>query len=167
MSRADIPERERRPFFFYVDEFQNFATASFSTMLSEARKYGLGLTLANQFVRQIVEERIDAAVFGNVGTIVAFQCGSEDAELLSQQFAGVVRTEDLIAVPPFHAYVRLHGNSHRPFSMQTLPPQHIHPGTLRPQKIRRVSRRRYARSVEKVEREVRMAFLPQRQVVVS
>ena len=120
--------------------------------ISEARKYGLRLTLANQFVGQIVEEGTAEAVFGNVGTMVAFQCGPKDAELLSQQFAGVVRPEDLIAVPAFHAYVRLHGSPHRPFSMHTLPPHHIHPGTLRPQKVRRASRRRYARPLPRVER---------------
>ncbi len=166
MSRADIPEKERRPFFLYVDEFQNFATESFATILSEARKYGLALTIANQFVEQM-EEGTAAAVFGNIGSLIAFQCGARDAEFLSEQFAGKVTMEDLIALPAFNAYVRLHETPHHPFSMATLPPPHVHPRTQRADKIRRSSRRRYARPAEKVEREIRMAFLPGRQTSVS
>ncbi len=166
MSRADIPESERRPFFLYVDEFQNFATESFATILSEARKYGLALTIANQFVEQM-EEGTAAAVFGNIGSLIAFQCGARDAEFLSEQFAGKVTMEDLIALPAFNAYVRLHETPHHPFSMATLPPPHVHPRTKRADNIRRSSRRRFAKPAEKVEREIRRAFLPVRQIMVS
>ncbi len=157
MSRADVAEEDRRPFFLYVDEFQNFATESFATILSEARKYGLALTIANQFVEQM-EEGTAAAVFGNIGNLLAFQCGARDAEFLSEQFAGKVKTDDLIALPPFNAYVRLHGTPDRPFSMETLPPPHVHPRTKRPQKIQRASRRRYARPAKLVEGEIAKAF---------
>ncbi len=157
MSRADVAEEDRRPFFLYVDEFQNFATDSFATILSEARKYGLALTIANQFVEQM-EEGTAAAVFGNIGNLLAFQCGARDAEFLSEQFAGKVKTDDLIALPPFNAYVRLHGTPDRPFSMETLPPPHVHPRTKRPQKIQRASRRRYARPAGLVEGEIAKVF---------
>jgi len=158
MSRADVAEEERRPFFLYVDEFQNFATESFATILSEARKYGLALTIANQFVEQM-EEGTAAAVFGNIGNLLAFQCGARDAEFLSEQFAGKVKTDDLIALPAFNAYVKLNGVSpDRPFSMETLPPPHVHPRTQRPQKIQRASRRRYARPADQVEGGIAKAF---------
>src|SRR5205085_3768633 len=87
MSRADVPEEERRDFFLYVDEFQNFATESFATILSEARKYRLSLTVANQYLAQM-DEATRAAVFGNVGTLVVFQVGAEDAEVLAEQLGG-------------------------------------------------------------------------------
>ena len=109
-----------------------------------------------------MEEGTAAAVFGNIGSLIAFQCGARDAEFLSEQFAGKVTTEDLIALPAFNAYVRLHETPHHPFSMATLPP-HVHPRTKRADKIRR----RYTRPAEKVEREIRMAFLPRRQTMVS
>src|SRR5205807_10243420 len=87
MSRADVTEAERPDFFLYVDEFQNFATDSFATILSEARKYRLSLTLANQYLAQL-DEQTAAALFGNVGTLISFQVGASDAEPLSLQFAG-------------------------------------------------------------------------------
>ncbi len=166
MSRADIPETDRRPVSLCVDEYQNFATESFATILSEARKYGLALTIANQFVEQM-EEATAAAVFGNIGSLIAFQCGARDADFLSEQFAGKVTMEDLIALPAFNAYTRLHETPHHPFSMATLPPPHVHPGTKRGDRIRSSSRNRYARPVEKVEREIRVAFSSGRQTVVS
>lgn len=85
MSRADIRESERKDFYLYVDEFQNFATGSFATILSEARKYKLNLTMANQYIDQMPEEVRDA-VFGNVGTVVSFQVGNQDAKLLATTF---------------------------------------------------------------------------------
>jgi hypothetical protein len=157
MSRADIPEKKRRPYFLYVDEFQNFATGSFGTILSEARKYGLGLTIANQFVEQM-EEGTAAAVFGNVGNLITFQCGARDAANLSEQFAGKVTPEDLIALSPFNAYVRLHETPHHPFSMATLPPPHVHPRSQRPARVQRTSRRRYNRPAAEVQVEIQRAI---------
>ena len=123
MGRADIPEEQRRDCFLYVDEFQNFATDSFATILSEARKYRLSLTIANQYLEQI-EENVLAAVFGNVGSLLSFQVGPRDAEALVEQFGGYVSTRDMIHLPKYHAYVRMliDGGSTPPFSMTTLPP---------------------------------------------
>ena len=87
MSRADVAEQARRDFFLYVDEFQNFATDSFATILSEARKYRLSLTLANQYLAQMEEATLEA-VFGNVGSLLVFQVGARDAEALAEQLGG-------------------------------------------------------------------------------
>ena len=86
MSRSDIPDvRDRRPFYLYVDEFQNFATDSFATILSEARKYGLNLTVANQYISQM-SDTVRDAVFGNVGTMISFRVSADDAPILAKQF---------------------------------------------------------------------------------
>jgi type IV secretory pathway TraG/TraD family ATPase VirD4 len=85
MSRADVPKEERRDFFLYVDEFQNFATPDFAVILSEARKYRLGLTVANQFIGQ-VDEEVKNAIFGNVGTIMSFRIGVNDANYLQREY---------------------------------------------------------------------------------
>lgn len=159
MSRADVPEDQRRDFFLYVDEFQNYATDSFATILSEARKYRLGLTVANQYLAQMDEATL-AAVFGNIGTLIAFQVGAQDAEILAEQFGGDLQTQDLLTLPRFQAYVRLliEGMPSKPFSMQTMPPLSLRRDPLRPDIIRRSSRRRYARPLEKVEQEIHDAF---------
>jgi len=105
MSRADTPEPERRNFYLYVDEFQNFATPDFAQILSEARKYHLALCVANQFIGQ-VDEEVKNAVFGNVGTIIAFRVGTNDANYLAREFAPEFSEEDLLNVERFHAYVK-------------------------------------------------------------
>lgn len=104
MSRQDMPMSQRRDFFFYVDEFQNFATPDFAVILSEARKYRLGLCVANQFIGQ-VEEEVKNAVFGNVGTKIAFRVGVSDANFLAHEFSPVFGEDDLLNVERFHAYV--------------------------------------------------------------
>jgi len=154
MSRADVPESERPDFFLYIDEFQNFATDSFATILSEARKYRLALTLANQYLAQLDEETA-AAVFGNVGTLVSFQVGADDAEFLATQFAGDVKPEDLLRLPRYQAYIRLllDGMPSRPFSMRTLAPTRAG-NPERPAIIRRTSRQQYGRPVGQVEKEI-------------
>src|SRR6202022_4147388 len=96
----------RRDFALYCDEFQNYATDSFATILSEARKYRLSLTVANQYLAQMDESTL-AAVFGNIGTLVSFQVGAQDAEILAQQFGGDLIPGDLLTLPAYHAYVRL------------------------------------------------------------
>ena len=126
MTRADIPEVARRDFSLYVDEFQNFTTGSFASVLSEARKFRLSLIIAHQYLSQLNEETADA-VFGNVGSIVAFQVGSDDAVRLAEQLskhAGQLTPENLTGLPRYTAYVRLliDGMPSKPFSMQTLPP---------------------------------------------
>src|SRR5437764_9513612 len=121
MSRADVLEDKRRDFSLYVDEFQNFATDSFATILSEARKYRLCLTLANQYLAQMDEATL-AAVFGNIGTLIAFQVGAQDAEVLAEQFGEPLQQHELLTLPRFQAYVRLliDGMPSKPFSMRTL-----------------------------------------------
>lgn len=123
MSRADVPEEYRRDFSLYVDEFQNFATDSFADILSQARKYHLNLIVANQFSTQLKEEVRDA-VFGNVGTVVSFRVGTEDAEFLAKQFQPVFNIDDLQFLPNYNTAVRMMigGVPVQPFSMATLPP---------------------------------------------
>ena len=105
MSRVNMPIEQRRDFYLYVDEFQNFATQDFATILSEARKYKLNLIVANQFVAQI-EEDVKNAVFGNVGTLVSFRIGVPDANFLQHEFAPVFNESDLTNIERFHVYVK-------------------------------------------------------------
>ena len=105
MSRQEIPEPDRRDFFLYVDEFQNFATPDFATILSEARKYHLNLTVANQFIGQMDEE-VKNAVFGNVGSLISFRVGVTDASYLQREFQPTFAETDLINVERFHAYMK-------------------------------------------------------------
>ena len=160
MGRADVREADRRDFYLYIDEFQNFATDAFGTILSEARKYRLNLTVANQYLDQI-DDVTRSAVFGNIGSMVAFQLGVQDAEVLTEQLGGDLMPKDLLTLPRYQAYARLliHGQPSRPFTLRTLPPpspspRHEH----RSLAIRRYCRQRYGRPVEKVEREVAQAF---------
>jgi len=123
MSRVDIPEDERQDFCLYVDEFQNFSTDSFATIMSEARKFRLNLIVANQFTTQLTEEIRDA-VFGNVGTVVAFRIGQNDMDVLSKYFQPLFDPDDLLKVPNHNAIVRtlVGGVPTQPFSMATVPP---------------------------------------------
>jgi len=160
MSRADIPEKERRDFYLYVDEFQNFATESFATILSEARKYRLNLTMAHQYVGQLLigdkSTALKDAVFGNVGSIVSFQIGSDDAEPMSEQFEEMVLPKDILSLPKYHAYMRLmiKGIPSKPFSVSTLPPPDFKQDDGRLETIRRLSRERYAETRQSVEEKV-------------
>lgn len=122
MSRADTPEDQRRDFCLYVDEFQNFSTESFATILSESRKYRLSLTVANQFVSQLSDEVRDA-VFGNIGTIVAHRVGVSDAEILVKYFDPVFDVDDLEKLPTANSIVHMliGGVPTQPFSMADLP----------------------------------------------
>lgn len=162
MSRADIPEAERKDFYLYVDEFQNFATPSFASILSEARKYRLCLTMANQYVAQLLfgergNTQLKDAVFGNVGTLISFQVGSEDAEELSMQFEEMATPNDILSLPKYHAYVRLmiDGVPSKPFSVSTLPPPPRQPDDRRVEAIRRLSRERYSEKREVIEEKIR------------
>ncbi len=105
MSRADVAEGKRRDFYLYVDEFQNFATPDFAQILSEARKFRLNLTVANQFIGQM-EEEVKNAVFGNVGTVVAFRVGVTDANYLAREFQPVFAEDDLLNIDRFHVYIK-------------------------------------------------------------
>ncbi len=161
MSRADIPEAERKDFYLYVDEFQNFATESFATILSEARKYRLNLTMANQYVNQLLigegnNTTLKDAIFGNVGSLMCFQIGSDDAEPLSEQFEEIVSPKDILSLPKYHAYIRLmiKGIPSKPFSVSTLPPPQVDDDTKRLDVIRKLSRERYTERVSVVEDKI-------------
>jgi len=105
MSRQEIPEEKRRDFFLYVDEFQNFATPDFATILSEARKYHLNLTVANQFIGQMDDE-VKNAIFGNVGSIISFRVGVTDASYMQREYQPIFGESDLINIERFHAYMK-------------------------------------------------------------
>ena len=153
MDRASIPEEERRDFYLYVDEFQNFATESFAHILSEARKYRLNLTMAHQYVAQM-EEEVRDAVFGNIGSLISFRVGAADAEYLEKEFAPVFTETDLVNLAKYNAYIKLmiNGIASKPFSMVTLPPDMEKFG--RGEDVRRVSRERYGRRRELVEEKI-------------
>lgn len=121
LSRAELPEDERQPFFVYLDEFQVFSTLSLTTMLAELRKYRVGLTLAHQYLGQLDRELRDA-VLGNVGTLIAFRTGAQDAPVIARELAPKIEPEDLIALPNRHIYLRLliDGEPSRPFSAETV-----------------------------------------------
>ena len=120
-SRADSPEPERRPFFLYVDEFQSFTTLMFANMMSELRKYGIGLTLANQYFHQL-EPDIRHAVLGNAGTLISFRVGPEDAAILAKEFQPKFEVEDLLGLANRDIYLKLmiDGTPSQPFSGQTI-----------------------------------------------
>lgn len=123
MSRADVTADKRPDCFLYVDEFQNFATESFAVILSEARKYNLCLTMANQYIDQMTEE-VRSAVFGNAGTIISFRVGGTDADFLVKEFEPVFEGNDLVNLDKYNIYIKLlvNGISSPAFSAKTLPP---------------------------------------------
>ena len=144
MRRVDIVQEERKPFYLYVDEFQNFATDSFVKILSEARKYGLSLTLANQYMAQIPED-IQKAILGNAGTLISFTAGAEDAAVLNKEYAEVFSENDLVNLQNFQIAIKLmiDGHSSRPFLAHTLPP--LVSTNQNREKVIRVSRERWAK----------------------
>ena len=123
LSRADIPESERRDFTLYLDEFHNFTTQRLVFMLSELRKYRLSLVLAQQYLTQIESPILDA-IMGNIGTIVVFRIGANDADTLAIEFAPEIKISDFTNLPNFHIYLKLmiDGKVSPPFSAITLPP---------------------------------------------
>lgn len=156
MSRVDIPEPERKDFYLYVDEFQNFATESFATILSEARKYHLNLIIAHQYIEQLSEE-VQAAVFGNVGTLVCFRVGAADAEFLEKEFAPVFTETDLVNLTKYDVYLKLmiDGVASDSFSATTLPPLEMQGAPSGNEAtIIRVSRERYANARRVVEEKI-------------
>jgi hypothetical protein len=162
MSRANIPEKDRRDFCLYVDEFQNFSTDSFATILSEARKYRLNLIVANQFTTQLSEEIRDA-VFGNVGTIVSFRVGDADADALAKQMRPAFDSSDLLRVPNYNTVVRtlIGGVPTQPFSMATLPPVG-EPSEQLAAALKQLTAAKYGRPRSAVEKEIfdRLATKP-------
>jgi hypothetical protein len=154
MSRADIPEADRRPFYLYVDEFQNFATDSFAVILSEARKYGLNLTVANQYISQMPETVRDA-VFGNVGTMVSFRVGPGDATVVGPYFAPAFEPADITTLNNQHIFVSMiiDGQKSIPFSATTL--MLPKPENDQTPKLIELSRERFASDKASVEEEIR------------
>ncbi|MDP1743713.1 MAG: TraM recognition domain-containing protein [Candidatus Amesbacteria bacterium] len=158
LSRADIPESQRRPFYLYVDEFQNFATADFATILSEARKYKLNLTVANQFIGQM-EEEVKNAIFGNVGTVMTFRTGVSDANYLQHEFSPTFNEADLLNVDKYNVYIKTIVNNEPvpPFSMDVTKDMKADKAAYNPQlaeAIKQLSRLKYGRDVRLVESEI-------------
>lgn len=158
LSRVDIPEEDRNDFYLYVDEFQNFATESFATILSEARKYRLNLIVGHQYIGQLVQDnntKVRDAVFGNVGTIVTFRVGAADAEFLEKEFMPIFTENDLVNIPKHTVILKLmiNGVASDPFTAETLPPG-TYEKTDNGEKIIRVSRERYANPVTDVEDKI-------------
>jgi type IV secretory pathway TraG/TraD family ATPase VirD4 len=162
MSRADMPKDQRKDFYLYVDEFQNFATDSFATILSEARKYRLNLIMAHQYINQLVVSKfgntssaIKDAVFGNVGSMMSFKVGAEDAEYLAKEYAPVLSEQDVINIANYKAYLKLNINNttSRPFSLQTLYDTSRANEELAA-KIKQIAKLRYGRKREFVEKEI-------------
>lgn len=157
MSRADIAESKRQDFYLYVDEFQNFATDSFSTILSEARKYKLNLVMANQYIDQMTEE-VRGAVFGNVGTLVSFQVGHSDGKILTEAFAGDIAEEDLTNQKKYTIYLKqlIDGMPSPIFSAATFPPHEKDEEEFheRYEKILQVSRERYCKKKSVVVQKI-------------
>lgn len=159
MERVRIPENERKDFYLYVDEFQNFATDSFANILSEARKYRLNLTVAHQYTAQLQNEngtKVRDAVFGNVGTMIIFRVGADDADFLEKEFGPEFTAQDLVNLPNYNIYLKLmiDGITSRPFSATTLPPIKIDISKGVKDRIIESSRRLFTRPREEVENEI-------------
>ncbi len=159
LQRANIPPEERRPFYLYVDEFQNFATGSFESILSESRKYKMGLYLTHQYTAQLPEELLQA-VLGNVGTIASFALGAPDAFSMANEFAPFFDQNDLISMGRFHIYIKLmiDGMTSMPFSGKILlpwvPETEIVPKTGISEEILQRSREKYGVSESAVTKEI-------------
>ncbi len=153
LSRGDLPENKRKSFYLYVDEVHNFLTLSFADILSEARKYGLSLILAHQYIEQL-DEKIRSAIFGNVGTLIAFRVGARDAQFLKNEFTPVFDETDLVNLSNYHIYLKLmiDGITSRPFSAITIPPLEIR--TSHKTRVIEASRAKFARVRAEVEREI-------------
>ena len=164
LSREDIDEKLRRDFFFYADEFQNFTTDEFASILSEARKYRLNLTLAHQYIGQL-PENIKGAVFGNVGTLMITRCSAEDANFLESQFDPYIKASDMVNQGLGNYYVKLlsNGSYPAPFSMNTLyGKKYPESGFDLPENkevaeiVKKYSRAKYGRDVEVINEDIRI-----------
>ncbi len=158
MSRQDMPMPERKDFYLYVDEFQNFATQDFAQILSEARKYRLNLVVANQFIGQIDEE-VKQAVFGNVGTTVAFRVGVSDANFIQHEFTPIFNESDLVNVERYHVFIKtlVDGEPQTPFSMdltRDIEQELKYASPELAKSIIQLSRLKYGRDREEIEAEI-------------
>ena len=157
LSRTDAPRNERKDFYLYLDEFQNFITDSISVILSEARKYRLNLNIAHQYIGQLVKNQdtsIRDAIFGNVGTIMSFKVGADDAEFLAKEFAPIFSAHDLVNIDKFNAYIKLiiDNQPSRAFNMHAFPLDKSGGGN--PEKIKQLSALKYGRDRSVVEAEI-------------
>lgn len=161
LSRVDIvDEKARKPFYLYMDEFQNFTTDSISTILSEARKYRLAMIVAHQFIKQL-QEKIRDAVFGNVGSIVSFRISPDDAEFMKNKFEPVFSPQDLMNIDNLNAYVSLlvNGQTTRPFNIQLETERVFGAGSQElGEAVKEMSRLKYGRPREEVEAELRSKY---------
>lgn len=155
MQRINIPEKERRPFYFYVDEFQNFSSGTFASILSEARKFKLCMHMTHQYTAQLAEEMIDA-VFGNVGTIISFSLGGPDAKIMASEMAPVFEENDLISLEKYNMYVKLmiNGMTSLPFSAVSLEPPDKQFYTGNREKVIASSRQKYGTDAASVEDKI-------------
>jgi DNA helicase HerA-like ATPase len=157
LSRVDNEAMDFPPFYLHIDEFQNVSTPSIASILSEARKYKLSLTMAHQFIAQL-DEDIRDAVFGNVGSLAAFRIGSEDAQFLESQFAPTFAANDLMNVPNWNAMIRMLSNGvpTKPFSLATAPPfkAEMH----RVAELKQASAIRYGRPRVEIEAEIEARY---------
>lgn len=159
MERVRIPEDERRDFYLYVDEFQNFVTDSFASILSEARKYRLNLTVAHQYTAQLVTKESSAmrdSIFGNVGTMIVFRVGADDADFLEKEFTPEFTPEDIVNLPNYKIYLKLmiDGITSRPFSSKTIPPLVKGGNKEIEEEVINSSRALYCKSKEEAEKEI-------------
>lgn len=161
MSRQDMDKKTRKDFFLYVDEFQNFATDTFASILSEARKYRLSLIMAHQYISQLTktptgkdDTRVRDAVFGNVGTMCSFKIGAEDAEYMAKEYAPLLSEQDIISIANYKCYIKLNINNttSRPFSMETIydPIENHKIAEI----LKKYSRMKYARKKMFVDQEI-------------
>ena len=155
MRRVNIPKEERKDFYLYVDEFQNFATDSFAVILSEARKYALNLMVTNQYIAQMPEV-VANAIFGNIGTMISFRVGPSDADVLAKEFAPVFEANDLINLPNHKVYIKMSidGVTSQAFSAATLPPKTETYPENKPKVIAR-SIEKYSKTKEEVESQIK------------
>lgn len=155
LGRQDMPEAVRRDFYLYIDEFQNFSTDVFPSILSEARKYRLNLVLAHQYIHQL-SESVARAVFGNVGTLVCFRVGNIDAQQLAREFAPTFSERDLEHERNHHVYLKLmiDGKRSLPFSAETLPPLGPEGREAKKETVIRISRERFASRRQEVENKI-------------
>ncbi len=152
MNRAKLAEEERKDFFLYVDEFQNFATSSFIKILAEARKYRLCLTMANQYIGQLrsaeIKDDLSRAIFGNVGTLISFVVGSEDAEILAKEFGQIYTEAQLVSLGKYQIICKLCIDSltSSPFYATTLPLPRCR--NQNREKVIRLSREKFTRPIK-------------------
>ncbi len=158
-SRVKIPPKERKEFYLYVDEFQSIATQNFITLLSEARKFGVSLILANQFLSQIKDPRIIQSIFGNVGTIICFRLGQADAELMEREFFPIFNRFDLGNLPNWQAYIKtlINGQTVTPFNLQTVLDK-LRYCEVTAQQVREHSRKTYGKLRKQVEQEIEQSL---------